>query len=63
MRNLWMRFIALVRRTFVTDCPRCFKYFYGFNKYALQVIFGEQAYRIVCHKCAEEHSKLEKKAV
>lgn len=45
-------FIAYIRRTFVTDCPRCHQYFYGFHPYGLQLNLDGRHFRIVCHNCA-----------
>jgi hypothetical protein len=47
------KIIALIFRTFVTECPHCRKHFYGFHKYAEQVKIGHIHYRIVCHRCAK----------
>lgn len=51
--------LAKIRGTFVTDCPRCHNFFYGFQQYGVQLKF-ERQYRVVCHKCAEAHKKWDK---
>lgn len=59
------RIIAFLRQTFVTDCPRCYNYFYGFNEYKFHLKFEDgkgkkQHYRVVCHRCADNYSKIQK---
>lgn len=57
--KFFRKLYAITRGTFFTDCPRCFNYFYGFHPYKTQVKFDKH-YRIVCHKCADEHGRLAK---
>ena len=49
--NWFRRLIAYIRNTFVTDCPRCHRYFFGFHPYKEQIKIGEIHYRYVCHRC------------
>jgi len=55
MKNLIRKLRARLARTWVTDCPVCFQYFYGFHNYSHQVVVGTQNYRIICHRCTEKH--------
>lgn len=53
----WIKKLILkLRITFVTDCPRCFRYFSGFHSYGTKLTL-EIPYRIVCHVCAREHEQ------
>lgn len=42
---------ARLFNTFVTDCPKCHKHFYGFHDYAKSIKIDHIQYRIVCHEC------------
>lgn len=46
------KLLALLLRTFIAECPACYKHFYGFNKYKEQHKIGGKQYRIVCHRCS-----------
>ena len=48
---------AKLSRTFVTDCPKCYKHFYGFNQWEQHIRLDNISYRYVCHRCAEEAKK------
>lgn len=58
MSNLLRKAIAFLLRTFLTDCPRCHQYFYGFHPYITQVKF-EIHYRVVCHRCAMDYKTIQ----
>lgn len=49
------KIIAFLFRTFVTQCPYCFKSFFGFQSYAEQVKINGIVYRLVCHRCAKKY--------
>lgn len=50
------KLLAFILMTFVEDCPKCHKHFYGFNKHLTQVKL-DRHYRIVCHRCAKQLGK------
>lgn len=55
IRMRWVQYlIAFLFRTFVTDCPHCHQFFFGFQPYKEQVKIGSVNYRIVCHRCVEQ---------
>lgn len=59
MIKLLRKLIAFIRRTFVADCPKCHKHFYGFHDWIEQIMLDKH-YRYICHRCAKEHSKRKK---
>lgn len=54
MLRLLIKIRALINNTFVADCPRCHKHFYGFHKYGQQIKIDGVHYRYVCHRCLNE---------
>lgn len=53
-----LRYIkSKILRTFHTDCPRCYKHFYGNKDYGVDIQMKEKekevmrSYRYVCHQC------------
>jgi uncharacterized C2H2 Zn-finger protein len=61
MIKLWRKIVAFLSGTFVADCPKCHKHFYGFHDYAEHVKIEKKNYRIVCHRCSMELKALEEK--
>lgn len=55
----WLRkMIAFLFQTFVTDCPKCHSFFFGFQNYGKQVKMNEVTYRILCHRCFKQLGSL-----
>jgi hypothetical protein len=52
--KLLRKLLALLTNTFVADCPKCNKHFYGFHAYKEQVSLQNTHYRYVCHRCVKE---------
>lgn len=53
---------AKLSGTFVADCPRCYKHFYGWHAYASHISIKSSSgklnnYRIICHRCVEQSKK------
>ena len=61
MIRLFRRFIAFINGTFVADCPRCHKHFYGFHQHGVQLKINGVHYRIVCHRCKAEVGHVNRK--
>lgn len=51
MIKLFCKLKAFILRTFVTDCPKCHKHFYGHKRHGIQIKIDNVHYRIICDKC------------
>lgn len=51
MKKLLKIMRAKLNNTFVADCPKCHKHFYGFNKFGQDIKIDGVHFRIVCHTC------------
>lgn len=51
---------AWALNTFVADCPRCHKHFYGHQQHSHQVKDGHKHYRYVCGKCVADIKRVTK---
>lgn len=49
--KLLRRLKAKLLNTFLADCPKCHKHFYGHEEYAEQIKIGHKTYRILCPTC------------
>lgn len=49
-----LKFIAFMLGTFVTACPRCYRYFFGFQCYHEQFKVDDINYRIICNRCVKK---------
>lgn len=54
MIKLIRKIRAALNKTFVTECPKCFKHFYGFHDYKQHVKISKVHYRYICHRCAKD---------
>lgn len=52
MKKIFRKLYASIRGTFIADCPKCHRHFYGSEGYATQVKLDKH-YRIVCLRCAQ----------
>lgn len=54
MIKLLRKLRAKLNQTFVTDCPKCGKHFYGHEDYKQHIRIGNKQYRYICHRCHKE---------
>lgn len=63
MKYGFFKFIAFLFGTFVTTCPKCYGYFFGFQKYGTQIKIDHVIYRIICPECMKQADLIEQYTV